>query len=661
LSFHLLTGFVVCTVLSVAQTQNPDKTPDRNPAKPGALSDAELLGSGLESLSQMKVVTASKFSQDIAKAPGVMTVVSKDELRRMNVSTLYELLSRVTGFTFTASQFTDRTMLAARGEQNLQTGGHILFLINGRPTREVLEGGFISDLLESFPVNTLERVEVIRGPGSVLYGSNAISAVVNLITRAVTANSLTLRGSGGTGGVVNGSMEATARIGRLSALIGGQFRENSGWNPLVGISGFQPSIEDVSERRQSLLADIAYRGLRFQAAYLDYAGPYILRGVAGRSQATRAFGDLGYAFHVAGPWESTVNLTYTRTTFVSNNFLALDRDSREAQVEWGNSVDITKADHLAFGVLVRDTKGLEVLNLPGGFQATATRGEQASGAIYLQWEREITSNVAVIGGLQSNKIAGLDWNLSPRFGLIWSPAVHWSVRGLYSSAFRAPSLDENNIRTPQLLGDPNLRPERAETTDAGVFYQSRSLLAGVNYFHTKLLDAIVQNTVIFPLRYQNSARAAFQGVELEAKFYLTREWLLSGSLLYQTGSNANNGNGISPTPAWSPKGGLSYRRANGLSFDAFDQYSGSLAGYLNPENPIPGAFQMLSADLRCPVWRTGSSPRNVTTPVFFIHGSNLTDHSIWLPFANGQNSVPFQRGRVVSFGLEFAAAGKGNL
>src|SRR6185503_8562129 len=93
-----------------------------------------------------------------------------------------------------------RSMIAARGDQTKINGGHVLFLINGRPTREVLEGGLVSDLLESFPIDVLERIEVIKGPGSVLYGSNAFSAVVNLIVAKADSSGAVFTGSAGRAG-----------------------------------------------------------------------------------------------------------------------------------------------------------------------------------------------------------------------------------------------------------------------------------------------------------------------------------------------------------------------------------------------------------------------------------------------------------------------------
>jgi len=73
-------------------------------------------------------------------------------------------------FSGTTAYFTDRSMVAARGDQTKIDGGHILLLVNGRPTREILEGGVISDVLESFPIDALDHIEVVRGPGSVCTG-----------------------------------------------------------------------------------------------------------------------------------------------------------------------------------------------------------------------------------------------------------------------------------------------------------------------------------------------------------------------------------------------------------------------------------------------------------------------------------------------------------
>jgi outer membrane receptor for ferrienterochelin and colicin len=184
-------GVVMCASGGSASAQGA--TTER--CAPRQISRSELLALDLESLLDIEVVTASKVSESQSNAPGIISVVTHDELRRLEGTTLREILERVPGLASSTAYFTDRSMVAARGDQTKINGGHVLFLINGRPTREVLEGGLASDLLESFPVNVLERIEVSKGPGSVLYGSNAFSAVVNLITREAESNGFSIGGA----------------------------------------------------------------------------------------------------------------------------------------------------------------------------------------------------------------------------------------------------------------------------------------------------------------------------------------------------------------------------------------------------------------------------------------------------------------------------------
>ena len=170
---------------------------------------------------------------------------------------------------------TDRSIVAARGDQTRINGGHILFLINGRPTREVLEGGLGGDLLESFPVNILERIEVIEGPGSVLYGSDAFSAVINLITRKADGNQVTVSGSGaGSSGVATFG-QAMVQKGALSVVAAGQFHQQPNWvTPVWSLYG-GTSTYSIPDRSKGAYLGIDYKGLSFMSSYTESATAYI--------------------------------------------------------------------------------------------------------------------------------------------------------------------------------------------------------------------------------------------------------------------------------------------------------------------------------------------------------------------------------------------------
>jgi hypothetical protein len=134
-------------ILSVGGIAEPPPRTEKPADKAGDLASMDI-----EQLMNLKVTTASLFSDKLSEAPGIMSVVTSDEPRRFGGLTLGEILDRVPGLTQSSQSFSDRASVAADSDLSAPAGGHILMLINGRPTREVMAGGIIADLLESFPV-----------------------------------------------------------------------------------------------------------------------------------------------------------------------------------------------------------------------------------------------------------------------------------------------------------------------------------------------------------------------------------------------------------------------------------------------------------------------------------------------------------------------------
>ena len=398
----------------------------------------------LDSILDLKVTTASKFSEKLSDAPGVMSVVTRDELDRFGGLTLGEILERVPGLTGTTASFTDRNLIAARGDQTQINGGHILFLINGRPTREVLEGGLIGDLLESFPVNILERIEVIKGPGSVLYGSDAFSAVVNLITQKADGNQLVLNGLGAQGAGVSTSGQAMLQRGDFSLVGSAQYHQVPNWvTPVFSTYGGLQTIT-VPDRSQGAYLGVNYKGLSVMSSFTDYSTSY-LEGLPGQARWRRGFADLGYTFKAADCWDMSFNATYTQTGMNAENSIPfITRNSYEMILEWTNVVNLGDRDKFTFGALFNYIDGQEVFygTQPG---TVISDGSRPGGAFYAQVDHKLFSSLKVIGGFQANKIGDIALNVVPRFGVIWNPTSKLSVKALYSQAFRAPSINETTL------------------------------------------------------------------------------------------------------------------------------------------------------------------------------------------------------------------------
>lgn len=611
----------------------------------------------LDALSNTKVTTASKFAEKLSDAPSDMSVVTRDELRRFGGVTLLEILERVAGLTGSSSFFADRSIIAARGDQTRTDSGHILILINGRPVREVLQGGVSSDLLESFPVNLLERIEVIKGPGSVLYGSDAYSGVINLITQKADGNGFHASAAGGGAGEAAGSEEVHFERGGLSVVEAGQYHQTPLWNtdfraPHVPSNLAYLQNATLRDGGEGAYLGVNYKGFSFMSSYTGVEDASFVRGIVGDARSKRGFGDLGYSLKAAPKWEMTFNLTYTRTELDAPIYPSVHRDANEADFEWTNFVTFSESDRLTFGTVINHIRGKEQYY---GEQPTLVDedAQRWGSGFYIQHEHKLTEDLKLIGGLQANKIGSIALNVVPRAGILWDPAAHFTIKALYGGAFRAPSLDETGLNHPGLKGDPNLVPEKVGTLDLQVSYQNNQAQASVDYFHSRESQLIFEDGSSFPAHYYNSgALATFQGIDSEGKFYFRRNWFLMGSVLYQVNRDQAIAR-LSAIPSLQAKAGFSYMAENGADVSVFDAYQGHIGGYAAATNPRPEAFHSVSAHARFDLtkhWLKSSAQGFA----LFVHGDDLANTQIWLPVlgTNSPDTIPVVRGRTIYFGIE---------
>ena len=618
----------------------------------------------LQSLLNMKVIKVSKFSENLSDAPGVVSVVTKDELRRFAGMTLSEILDRVAGLAVTGASFTDRSIVAVRGDQTQINGGHVLYLINGRPTREILEGGLIGDFLESFPVNILERIEVIRGPGSVLYGSNAFSGVVNLITQKAENNGIVATALGGPGNAVATSAQASIKSGDLGIVAAAQFHQNPTWfTPVFTPYGLQGNVA-IPDRGVGAYLGLNYKGLSFMSSYTQWTTGY-LEGLSGVGEWKRNFADLGYSVKATKDWDMSFNLTYTRATLNAENYIPfITRLSQDFVIEWTNVLRLGDATRVTFGSLYNYIQGREIFYAtnPG---TTLSDGSRSAGAFYAQIDHELSATVKLIGGFQANKIGAIKLDVVPRVGAIWSPDSHISLKVLYSGAFRAPSLNETllhyvpppSIGGPSLLGNPNLLPEKVATTDVALNFHGNRVQGEIGYFHSKHTNDIVLANATTAGVYENLGRVTFDGVELEGKYYLRRNLFLTASAMYEANEDGNGNKNVTPLANYGAKGGVSYESSNGITLGMFDIYQGPLPAIYSADalNPKPGAYNLLTCNLRVELAKLLHSPAWGGLALV-AHGENLANTPVWIPDWKDVpgDSIFANRGRTVYAGIEFA-------
>jgi outer membrane receptor for ferrienterochelin and colicin len=622
----------------------------------------------LEELLDVDVTTASKFAEKESDAPGIISVLSADDLKRFGGTTLLDILNRVPGLNASSGYLTDRSTIASRGDQVRFNSGHVLLLINGRPVRETMEGGLSSDMFERFPVDAIDRIEVIKGPGSVLYGSDAFSAVINVITKKATATGIGAAGLVGTDGKTAGydpSGTATLNAGDLNILVSGRYLQQPTWQYNYLFRNTPTSaIESLPihgpDKGSGAYLDANYKELRLMAAFANWNYWYELKGNVSNGTWTKGFANLGYSHKFASRWKSDINFGFTNSLLdFSNNRPFVKRNSSEFVAEWTNFVDIADNAKIVIGGLFNSRSGKETSTSPA--LATTADARQLGFQSYAQMDYRPWRPLKLIGGVQVNKVGSLDVDAVPRVGLIVSPVTWLNMKGLFSTAYRAPAIDELFLQDPNLHGNPNLKPEKVSTVDAGVSYQGERLALGVSYFYSKQIDIIrpavapgATGTNALQI-YSNTSGVEIQGGEVEAKAYVIRSVYLTASGLYQRSVNDAGTVGVTPIPSLSAKAGVSYM-SDGLNLSVFDIFEGAYAsGFEHTLNPAPGVHNDLNVHGTFDInrfFRLRFQP-DVT---LLLQINNLLDDKYYIPEWGGtvHDAVPGTLGRVVYGGAALA-------
>jgi outer membrane receptor for ferrienterochelin and colicins len=240
----------------------------------------------LEELLTM-VVTASKRSQSLATAPAVITVITEEDIRAYGSKTLIEVLEQAVSVMGWGSAGFPRSSLSIRGDRHNSAQRNVLMLLNGRPFRDS-EVGVDAPLLVALPLSAVARIEVIRGPGSVLFGTNAYSGVINVLLRNSTqtsglAGAATSQGPDrpalsvhyGSFGSVQADASAGAKVGDLQVFGAARVEDSKGWNFDYTDYKRVQQAEDFGDNQLGFVGSVRFRGFSLDATYLNADQDYL--------------------------------------------------------------------------------------------------------------------------------------------------------------------------------------------------------------------------------------------------------------------------------------------------------------------------------------------------------------------------------------------------
>jgi vitamin B12 transporter len=471
------------------------------------------------------VVTASRAPQPLARVGQAVSVLDAAELTRRQAASVSELLRTVPGVLVTRNGGPGGTASAfIRGAESGQT----VALIDGVKLNDPASpgGGFnFGNLL----VGNIERIEVLRGSQSVLWGSQAIGGVVNMITRAPTDDlSVNVRGEYGwrdTGQIVG---NVAGRVGALSASVG------AGWFRTDGISAFSEARGGVErDGYENLGANANFNLALSDAVSVDARGWFSdgTNDQDGFAPPTFAFGDtlettdtreiVGYAgLNVAlldGRFRNRLGfaLTDTRRRNDDQGFETFAGDGRNERIEYQGVFDIADGWQ-ATGGLERETSRYSTVSFGG----PETVGRAQIDSVYGQLVATPLAGLTLTGGLRQDEHDRFGGATTLGASGVYALATGTTLRASYAEGFKAPSL----FQLQSDFGNQSLRPERAQGWDAGV---SQTLggagEVSATYYRRDSRDLI--DFVSCPAQvgicvnrpfgtYDNVARARAQGLEL---------------------------------------------------------------------------------------------------------------------------------------------------
>jgi len=629
----------------------------------------DLFEMSLEELMEIEVTSASKKAESIYEAPGIMVVVPREEFEVYGDRDLHQLLQRQPSiYTRDVYPYTDN-VAGFRGDMAMVTDSHTLILFNGRPIRESAQGLNVT-MYKTLPLSVLERVELIRGPGSVLYGSNAFTGVVNLKPRIPDTNEISFSSMMGSYGYYASDVTAGGKSGKFNYITG--FR-------VVGQQGYPYDMtdgagvygeEDRKYKSYSTVMHLDYENFSFDFFWADYDA-FAIGVVPFWSNPHQTFSDrklflnAGYRIPLHERATLELNATYNfqenSLTSFKPELIGIDTSDILAEVTlFANPLDNL---NIVTGFLQEQRASCDMDDDDERFHSIESyRHEPRS--FYFQGDYKYGKIVKFIGGTQWNKSSyGIeDW--ISRCGVIITPSEKWGVKLLRGEAFRAPTTIETNLLDPGILrGNSDLVPEEITTYDAQIFYHDKKTYAAFTYFRSKIDNLVIYDTGAVPdMSYMNGGSHRYNGIEFEAKHFITPNWHILGSFTHQE-NKADLGINPSVVPKNMAKLGTAYIWDWGtvsLFYCHFGKppktYFPSLPdpfGSTLVVNPKPEALNLLNLNIDIDLSKWMGLKKGQS--IFTFRLENLLDEKIHVPtlaYSGTPNSFPYNAGRTFYAGFK---------
>lgn len=544
------------------------------------------------------VSIATKRGIPISKAPGMVTVITAEQIKQMGFRTLSDFLRTVPGIDIYSTNLgtIETTGRGIGGSEKVK------LLIDGHSVNNPWGGGFAWNF-DDLVVRNIKKIEIVRGPGSALYGQNAFMAVINVITKDTEdVDGMEWAVSGGTFDTQN-----------YNVLFGKEYRdlEISGFFDYYDSKGHSEKVErDVlfpasfsqspgrshnGREKTDLNLKLSYKDIEFKGKYTKkkregHIGVGNALGDDSRIKTTYIFTELSYKFSLGEKLHIMPKLYYDQYNY--DPFLEQRPDgifavpfpgfvlsypdgiqgqvrNKQRTIGFENQInyDVFEGNKLTFGLQYEwihqgDVKSSEFtfhpltlapLAEPQDFSSSfpfTRRATRQIWALYLQDEWNITEDIDLTVGLRHDQFTRFGGTTNPRVGVVWQFMEDVHLKLLFATAFRAPNFQEMFlINNPARLGNPNLDPEKVNTYEIGLgFNFTKRIKGNINYFYNRVRDRIILDTARTPDQFENSGGARVIGVEAELKADFGGDNYIFANYTFQDAEETRNRNRLPDAP-----------------------------------------------------------------------------------------------------------------
>jgi outer membrane receptor for ferrienterochelin and colicins len=532
----------------------PAATVSAQPADPQQPPQSELSQLSLEQLADLpidSVFSASMYLQKVTEAPSSVTIITADEIREFGHRTLADVLRTVRGFYVTYDR--NYSYLGVRGfSRPGDYNARVLLQVDGHRLNDNVFGSALLGTEFPLDVDLIERIEIIRGPSSALYGTSAFFAVINVITKhGSTEHGLEASGTLGSFDSYEGRATYSRRFASgPDLLLSGTGFHSDGQRAL-----FFPEFDDpatnngIAERADGdqftkLFGRVSAGNLTLQGLYgtRDKAIPTASFGTVfddPRSQTIETLGflDLQYARKLRAQWELASRLSYDRYGYDGDYVYGSDEESPASRVinkdfargnSWGAEIKasrrVARIHRVALGSEYRNNFRQDQYNydLDPFAQYLDDQRVSQNWALYAQDEIAVHPKLLLNLGVRHDWYESFGGTTNPRLALIYYPRTSTTLKVLYGEAFRAPNAYELYWRQSGVAkANPALRPETNQTGEVVVehYLGSRFHVAATSFYY-HINDLITQKTDSVGdglLFYDNADEITTRGLELEAE------------------------------------------------------------------------------------------------------------------------------------------------